>query len=108
MPTPLPRASWRIALLAAVLCSTALGHAASGYTVTAAQQSAVQPGMTFDQVQDLLGRPAHDVKYGAEAGHTWTYGVLGLYLTGEETVFDVHFTADGRVLSTSLRVERMR
>ncbi len=107
MNTSLRRAGWRTALMAAALGTAALVHAAGGYTVTAAQQSAVQVGMTRDQVRSLLGRPAHNVKYRAEPGRTWTYGVLGNYMPGEETVFDVDFTAEGRVMSTGLRVEQM-
>jgi outer membrane protein assembly factor BamE (lipoprotein component of BamABCDE complex) len=76
---------------------------AGGYTVNAAQQAQIKPGMSRDEVRLTLGRPAHNVKYRAEPGRTWTYGVLG----SDEKVFDVDFSADGRVASTSQRTEVM-
>jgi hypothetical protein len=62
--------------------------------------------MSRADVRAALGRPAHNVKYMAEPGRTWTYGVLGNGVP-ENTVFDVDFSADGRVLHASERVEPM-
>jgi outer membrane protein assembly factor BamE (lipoprotein component of BamABCDE complex) len=93
----------RSALCAALFFGAAAVQAASGYTVTVAQQAQIKPGMTRDQVRLTLGRPAHNVKYRAEPGRTWTYGVAG----SEEKVFDIDFAADGKVASTSQRTETM-
>jgi outer membrane protein assembly factor BamE (lipoprotein component of BamABCDE complex) len=98
---------FRSALLVAALCSAALVQAASGFIVTTAQQNAVQVGMSRAEVRALLGRPAHNVKYRDEPGRTWTYGINAHANAGAEMVFDVDFSADGRVLSKSLRVELM-
>ncbi len=97
----------RSAALAVVLCSAALAQAATGFVVNAAQQASIKVGMSRTEVRALLGRPAHNVKYRAEPGRTWTYGVLGLGSGMERTVFDVDFSAGGQVLSTSQREEAM-
>lgn len=96
----------RSTLVALALCSAALVQAATGYTVTADQQAAVKVGMSRDEVRALLGRPAHNLKYRSEPGRSWTYGVIGLTLSGEHAVFDIEFSADGRVLSTDRRIEQ--
>ena len=64
--------------------------------------------MDKDVVRKLLGRPAHNVKYRAEPGRAWTYGVVGVDNDMEEanTLFDIDFDAKGKVLSMSERVER--
>lgn len=91
----------RTALLAVALCGAAAVQAASGFIVTAKQQASVKVGMNRDEVRGLLGRPAHNVKYRNEPGRTWTYGDTQTV----DMVFDVDFSADGRVLSTSRRIE---
>jgi len=62
---------------------------------------AVVPGMQSLDVQLALGRPEHKAKFHNEPGPTWTYRVAG----SEDTVFDVDFDADGKVLSISERID---
>ena len=100
-------AGFRSALFAVALCSAAIVQAASGFTVTAAQQNAIKVGMSRDEVRGLLGRPAHNIKYRAEPGRTWTYGINDGTTPDEASVFDIEFSADGRVVSKGKRVEEM-
>ena len=100
-------ASFRSTLLAAVLCCAAIAQAAGGFVVTTEQQDAVRIGMSRDEVRALLGRPAHNVKYRAEPGRTWTYGINAYTNPGQTNVFDVDFSADGLVLSKGKRIEDM-
>ena len=86
---------------AALLLGAAAAQAASGYTVTPAQESLVRPGMTAAEVRYVLGHPAQDVHYRNEPGPTFTYRVVG----DNESLFDVDFGADGRVASTSERLD---
>jgi hypothetical protein len=58
-----------------------------------------------DLYRPSLGRPAHNVKYRAELGRTWTYGVLGNPEHTQVKVFDVDFSADDKVLSFGERNE---
>jgi hypothetical protein len=89
----------RMLLSAGLLLGVAAAHAASGYTITQAQESLVSPGMTEAEVRQALGHPAHDVHYRNEPGPTFSYHVLGI----EDTLFDVDFGADGKVASVSER-----
>ncbi len=91
----------RNSLCAALLFGAVAVQAASGFIVTTAQQALIKPGMSRDEVRLALGRPAHNYKYPAERGRTWTYGVSG----SDEKVFDIDFSTDGKVKSTSQRVE---
>lgn len=93
----------RTFLGAALLFGAALAQAADGYTVTAAQEKTIKVGMSRAEVRQALGRPAHNMKFASEPGRTWTYGVVG----GKDTVFDVDFTSDGKVTSSSERLELM-
>lgn len=77
--------------------------AATGFQVTKKQETLVAPGMTMDQVQTALGRPAQNVKYRNEPGRTFTYQVLGT----DDQLFDVDFSADGRVASTNERYDEV-
>jgi hypothetical protein len=45
------------------------------------------------------------VKYRAEPGRTWTYGVLGNPEHTQAKVFDIDFSADDKVLSFGERNE---
>ena len=93
----------RSALLASALMAAAVAQAATGFIVSAAQQTQIHAGMTRDEVRAALGRPAHNIKYPNEPGRTWTWGIQGT----QEKVFDVDFSADGKVLSMSQRSENM-
>jgi outer membrane protein assembly factor BamE (lipoprotein component of BamABCDE complex) len=91
----------RAAVCAALFMGVAAVQAATGYTVTAAQEKQISVGMTRDMVRMTLGRPAHNVKFRAEPGRTWTYGIVGT----ADKVFDIDFAADGKVASMSERTE---
>jgi outer membrane protein assembly factor BamE (lipoprotein component of BamABCDE complex) len=100
LPTTV-RAGLGLALLAGV-CSV---YAASGFVVTAKQESLIAVGMSRADVRAALGRPAHNVKFRAEPGRTWTYGVLGNPEYTQAKVFDVDFSSDDKVLSFGERNE---
>jgi outer membrane protein assembly factor BamE (lipoprotein component of BamABCDE complex) len=88
-------------LAAGLFVGVAAAQAASGVNITPVQEMRVTPGMTAAEVQQVLGRPARNIRYGAEPGRTFTYQVIGK----DYTVFDVDFSADGRVVSTDEREE---
>ncbi len=91
----------RVLLAAGLLLGVAAAQAASGFTVTKSQEALVAPGMSAAEVQQALGRPEANIKYGNEPGRTFTYRVAGI----EQTLFDVDFSADGKVASTSERMD---
>jgi outer membrane protein assembly factor BamE (lipoprotein component of BamABCDE complex) len=93
----------RVGVCAALLFGVAAVQAATGFTVTLAQEKLITVGMSRDMVRSTLGRPAHNVKFRAEPGRTWTYGVVGT----ADKVFDIDFAADGKVVSVSERVENI-
>jgi len=90
----------RLLLTAGLLLGAAAAHAAGGYSVTAAQENRVSPGMDRAAVQQALGTPEINVQYLNEPGRTWSYQVIGT----ESKLFDVDFSANGKVLSTSERI----
>lgn len=94
----------RTILAAGLLMASVVAFAASGFIVSRAQEKQVTVGMSRDDVRAALGRPSHNMKYMNEPGRTWTYGVLGNGVA-DNTVFDVDFSADGKVLQSSERVE---
>ena len=77
-------------------------QAASGFTVSADQQQRVSVGMSQAEVLQALGRPAMNQHFMNEPGLTWTYDVPANIQ--HHTLFDVDFTADGKVASVSERV----
>jgi outer membrane protein assembly factor BamE (lipoprotein component of BamABCDE complex) len=89
----------RILLAAGWFAVAAAAQAASGITVTAGQEMKVTPGMSAAEVERTLGRPAQNMLYGNEPGRTFTYQVIDR----EDTLFDVDFDANGRVVSTNER-----
>ena len=91
----------RVLLATGLLLGVAAAHAAGGFTVTQRQEALVTPGMTEAEVQQALGHPAQDIHYRNEPGPTFTYHVDAI----ESTLFDVDFSADGKVLSTGERME---
>ena len=86
----------RVLLAVGALAAAAAAQAASGYIVTPQQEKGIRVGMTRDEVRASLGRPAHNLKYRSEPGRTWTYGVAG----SDTKVFEIDFSADGKVSST--------
>jgi hypothetical protein len=99
----LARSALGLCLLAGV-CSA---YAASGFIVTKDQEKLVSVGMTRDEVRNALGRPAHNVKYMAEPGRTWTWGVATNEDSGarQTRVFDVDFGTDQKVRTMGERIE---
>jgi outer membrane protein assembly factor BamE (lipoprotein component of BamABCDE complex) len=93
----------RVTLGAALLLSAIAAQAAGGFVVNAKDEARVSVGMTRDEVRQALGRPAHNLKYRNEPGRTWTYGVVG----STDKVFDVDFSADGKVLTMGERSESL-
>lgn len=100
------RSITRIALATSVWLAASTVYAATGFTVSKMQETQITVGMSRANVQSLLGRPSHNMKFINEPGRTWTYGVIGNGVA-ENTVFDVDFSADGQVLSSSERIEQM-
>ena len=88
-------------LAAGLTLTTIAAQAAYGITVTRGQEAGVRIGMTPDEVRQVLGRPNNVIKLLHASGSTWTYDVAG---SGEASVFDVDFSADGRVISARERV----
>jgi outer membrane protein assembly factor BamE (lipoprotein component of BamABCDE complex) len=88
----------------------ALGAAAasaqSGYWVNKNQEMLVKPGMTKTEVQQALGRPSRDARYGAAPGSTWIYHVSGTAIpeAANRTLYEVDFDAEGKVISAGERV----
>ena len=80
-------------------CSV-LAQAASGFWVNQSREILVVPGMSMEQVRQALEHPTQFIKYRNQPGPTFTYRVMG---TGD-TLFDVDFDANGRVLSTNERI----
>jgi len=87
-----------------LLVASAVSFAAGGFALQPAAVKLITVGQTRAEVLAAIGRPAHNVKYRNEPGRTWTYGVLGVTVQ-DNTVFDVDFGADGKVVSTSECVE---
>jgi outer membrane protein assembly factor BamE (lipoprotein component of BamABCDE complex) len=89
-----------VLVASALLLAIAGAHAAG--TVNPPQEAMVQTGMSMQEVQQALGKPSEQEKFGIESGRTWTYNVVG---AGEiPKVFDVDFSRDGRVVSASERL----
>jgi hypothetical protein len=96
----------RAALSIGLMAASFAAFSASGFTMMRSQEPQITVGMTRADVDALLGRPAHNLKYVNEPGRSWTYGVTGNGVAAN-TVFDVDFTADGKVLHANERVEVM-
>ena len=98
-----------IAACAGFLFSSTAAFAAAGFTVQRSDEAQVKIGMGNEEVQKLLGPPSRNVKYANEPGQSWTYGVNGVDngVDDDRTLFDVNFDAQGKVLGTSERIERI-
>lgn len=90
----------RLMVAAGLAFFTAVAPAASGFTVSKSQEVLVTPGMSMEQVQQVLGRPARFIQYRNQPGPTFTYRVMG----AADTLFDVDFDANGQVASTNERI----
>jgi outer membrane protein assembly factor BamE (lipoprotein component of BamABCDE complex) len=103
------RTASRALALTGLLLGATIVQAAGGFTIRRAQETQITAGMSRQDVMQMLGRPAHNLKFRSEPGRTWTYGVNDAAVTGasEAVVFDVEFGADGKVLATSERTEAL-
>jgi hypothetical protein len=89
------RALFTVALLSGV----AAAQAATGFTVGQQDETQIKVGMDAASVQQALGQPERVIRYGNEPGPTWEYRVLG----ANPALFDVDFSADGKVSSVDQR-----
>lgn len=106
MKLHISRTAKNTVLAACIVLSGASAFAAAGFTMAPAQEAQITVGLSRDEVRGMLGRPAHNMKYINEPGRTWTYGVVGKNVV-ENTVFDVDFSSDGKVLHANERVENI-
>lgn len=100
-------ARWLVVANLLALGAAGAAHAGmlSGYSVAPTQERLITAGMSQDEVKQTLGRPAHMARYGNEPGPTWSYDVNTVTVGGaDQTLFDVDFGADGRVVSAQERV----
>jgi outer membrane protein assembly factor BamE (lipoprotein component of BamABCDE complex) len=93
-------------LAAGLLFGAAAAQAASGFTVSENRETLIKEGMSTTEVQQALGRPAQMARFGNEPGPTWTYNVIGSPYP--MAVFEVDFSADGKVVSTTEREQMIR
>lgn len=88
--------------------SVIAANAQDGFTVSPRQESLIKPGMSKSEVQQAIGRPSRDASYGVAPGSTWVYGITGMVNDGitenRNTVYEVDFDAEGRVISARERV----
>lgn len=91
----------RFCVAAGLVIGAAAAQAAGGFTVTRHQESQVSPGMSMEQVRQVLGPPQRAIKYRNEPGPTYTYQVSD----DEQTLFDVDFDSDGRAMSMNERMD---
>ena len=84
-------------LLAGLVVISAGAHADAGFTITTSRENVIAIGMSTAEVQQLLGRPARDVRYRSSPGPVWTYRVVDP-LFGK-TEFHVEFGPDDRVMA---------
>lgn len=100
-----PVARWSVVI--GLACGAAVSHAQDGFSVRPEHQSLIQPGMTQSEVQQAIGRPSRDARYGVARGSTWVYSVTGnledVFLNNSRTVFEVDFDANGKVVSAQER-----
>ena len=87
-------------IVAALAAAAFAAHAAHGFSVTRSQQAAVRIGMTSDEVRQVLGRPAQVFVFRNSPGPSWIYRTT---IAGD-SVFEIEFGADGRVISARERI----
>jgi hypothetical protein len=93
----------RILLAAGLVFGAVAAQAAGGITIEKSQEGLVRLNMSTADVQQALGRPSRNIQYGNEPGPTFSYHVLGT----EETLFEVDFGGDGKVVSVDERLENL-
>lgn len=73
----------------------------AGVTVVESQEASIKVGMTSAEVRQILGRPQRINQYRNQPGATYAYVLVGKY----DTVFEVDFGSDGKVINTDERIE---
>lgn len=93
-------------IAAGLALGAAAASAQSGYWVNKNQEVLVKPGMTKTEVQQTMGRPSRDARYGAAPGSTWIYHVSGTAIpeANNRTLYEIDFDAEGKVISAGERV----
>jgi len=90
---------------AALVAVAAAAQAAPGISVTAAQETAVHPGMTKSEVKSTIGQPERVFHFASEEGSTWRYTAPQV---GDGAAnFLVDFGADGRVAAVSEQLDEI-
>jgi len=102
MKSTAPLSALQAAFGLCLVSAMALGHAAGGISVTKREAQTIQAGMSTDDVQRLLGRPASNVQYRNEPGPIWLYHVNDAV---DPVFFEVAFSRDGKVAGTSQYVD---
>lgn len=97
-----PKFALRVLLGVCLAAVVALGQAAGGTSVKKNEAGAVQAGMSGDEVQRLLGRPASNVQYRNQPGPVWLYHLTDAI---DPSFFEVAFSRDGKVISTNQYVD---
>ena len=92
--------------LAGLILGSVYASAQDGYWVSKNQETAIRPGMTKSEVEQVIGRPPREARYGVAPGSTWVYGVAGELdvEANDRTVYEVDFNAQGQVISARERV----
>ena len=88
-----------LALAAAAVTPAALAVERFGFDTD--RIALIKPGMTQDEVQQVLGRPGRTQHYSLSQSTTWTYDVDPL--AAEQVIFDVDFDVQGRVAASGER-----
>ena len=105
MKNALKRSLVQIVVAGAGLAFGVSAFSASGASISRSQGEQIAKGMTSTQVKEKLGRPAHQLKLMKGAGRTWIYDINAVNIPSTHVVFYVDFGSDGKVVSTSERME---
>ena len=89
-------------LAAGLALSGTATQAQNGVTITQSLETSVKVGMSSTEVEGVLGRPAHIVRFRDAPGPTWMYHVVGSPFGMAD--FEVSYGADGKVLYASERI----
>jgi outer membrane protein assembly factor BamE (lipoprotein component of BamABCDE complex) len=89
----------RAGVAAGLFAGALAAQAAPGFTVQPRDEQLVKVGMTQDEVRAAIGVPTRSLQFKATDRTTWTY-----LRPDVESVFDVDFSADGKVVSATPRM----
>lgn len=63
----------------------------------------IHAGMSQEEVQQILGKPAHVERYALSQTTTWSYDTSAFNERAGDRVLDVDFGSDGKVISVGPR-----